>query len=266
MSAEADLLVKRAISYLIVQAKQVLAQGGVRALSQAGINALRPLLSAERLKADNQQRTEQMFKRLGASAQASVLEAYQGMIVSEEGPASKTHYRAGRGRLAGGIMRAALAREDFYSASGSGLDIINQEALDGAARQWKRLAFGAGGRGTGSAGAVSFHLGNSDFSFNLNQPARSPFSMPAGLFFGSSGKAVPFSAGQRGRDVFGPSRRSGEEWFPTEGIKGRDFLTAGLRRLAEDLPPAVQELMDGIIASWTDTLEKGEITTVEQGP
>ena len=92
--------------------------------------------------------------QLGKNAQLSMLAAYRQLVTARESPADRTHYRAGAGRLAGGILLSALSRDDFFEVSGTTLIWGNLDVLNASARQWHRIAAGAGGRGSGISDEV----------------------------------------------------------------------------------------------------------------
>lgn len=207
---------------------------------------------------------------LGREAQLRMLNAYGQLVTRQEGPASRTHYRAGQGRLAGGILLRALGRGDFFEVHGTTLSWGNVSMLDGAARQWHRIAFGAGRGGIHDEFAVTFN----DLVLATIGVAGGPspgFSMPAGIWVppGSAGQkgALRAPSGGRGDDEFYPHHGgvsqavefkpghftmmpnlSASEMLlrdrgrprkmtmqgprPTRGIKPHDFFNAGVRYLA----------------------------------
>jgi hypothetical protein len=259
-SPEVDLLIKQAISALIAQAELTLAQGAIKGVSQAGVNALRPLATAGMLKEGNDELFERMFVAIANRAATTARTAYQNMIVAEEKGGSATHYRAGEGRLAGGIMAAALSRSDWIQTSATGIDYGNISVLSEAAFQWGRLAFGAGGRGTGSVGSYKIDMPGLSGVLELDEAARPGFNMPYGIWMDLNGKRVSRRGGQKG-DIFKPTSKV--LGVPTEGIRGRDFLSKGLEEIATGLNQQLPAVITQIVEKWAKTL-KGETTSVRK--
>lgn len=184
------------------------------------------------------ERRTQIHRQVGVLAQRSVLSSYGQVVTSRRsGPAG---YRAGgygqpggpwHGRLAGGVLRRALGRDDFFEAGPDGLNFINTRMLDHEAAHWRRLAFGAGPAGTGLS--VEYGVEWSGMvvaSLGIDVPARPSFTLPRGAWI--EGGFYPIGelpAGFEGR-VAGPRR--------TRGITTRPFLNAGIRRIATELPRA----------------------------
>ena len=76
---------------------------------------------------------------IAREAQLAMLDMYQELVVSREGPASQTHYHAGIGRLAGGILLGALGHSDFFEVSGNSLSWGNISMLNSAAHHWRQF-------------------------------------------------------------------------------------------------------------------------------
>ncbi len=193
--------------------------------------------------ADPARRTE-MFRKLGQDAQRSVSSSYGQFVTRQEGPASRTHYRQGEGRLANGVMRRALNNAQFFTASPDGLVFGNTAMLDREAKHWHRLAFGAGDRGEGSFEVYDVTLeGLTIAALGFNETESPAFYMPYGLFTDpTTGGVINAGKVARGGSQFKPSRPAPgrPKWFKTKGIQGKPFLEAGLRRLARDLPVALE--------------------------
>jgi len=206
--------------------------------------------------ADDAQYRENMLRTVAEAGQQSMLKSYDQLVTRNAGP----EYRVGEGRLAGGILREALGREDFFTVNGSSLLWGNVAVLSEAARHWHRIAFGAGAAGTGIniqyvipfEGLVNAVMG----IVGTPSPA---FTMPYGWWYeegsvpGSSSRLN--SASGRG-GIFYPetnppthsqtapidiSRESkgfqpGMRDHPTKGIRTHDFFSAGIRTIVKALP------------------------------
>lgn len=241
----------------------------LQALSQLGARTLGRMAKAagvaieeigDRFVQDDQTAREKMFKELAQAGVRSMRASYGQVVTAREGPASRTHYRAGTGRDAGGKMLQALGSADFFSATANGLQWGNIQLLDDTARQWHRLNFGAGGRAGGAS--ESYNVPGTGLSLGLHDGPSPSFSMPAGMWLDDENRRHGPDAGRRGMDAFYPRRKlpgagqklpthpdlhpaaiskqeaaSGD--IETRGIKGRHFMDAGVRRMARDLPIAL---------------------------
>lgn len=187
---------------------------------------------------------ERIHREIAKLAQRSVIQSYAQLVTAREGPASRSHYRVGAGRLAGGVMLRALGRPDFVEAAADGIRFANTTMLDQQAKHWHRLAFGAEGRGQGSDVHFEVRWGSLVVGALGYDETPSPgFRLPAGLWINAEGKAVPAGANPRGADRFFPvmifgGRQRGPQ---SAGIEGRDFFAPGLRRIATEFPRAYEQ-------------------------
>lgn len=230
----------------------------------------------------NSARLQQIHQRVGAAAQRSVIASYGQLVTGQEGAASRSHYRAGRSRLADGVMRRALGRGDFFEAGPDGLRFINITMLDDQAAHWHRLAFGAAGRGRGSAVRYTVTLGNvAVAAIGYDEPPSPSFRMPPGLWITPQGERVAPGANPNGSDLFFPQseRPSGVRGRPSfrntrqtsqgpqtfvgamsRGIVGRDFFAAGVRRIAEEFPRGYLAYYEEIFDEWVSG--RGPLTRI----
>jgi hypothetical protein len=216
-----------------------------------------------------------LHQRVGDLAQQAVLESYKDLITGREGPASQSNYRSDAGgnmrRYAAGVLGEALADPQFFAADYNGIRFANTNLLNQAAKQWRRLAFGAApaGEGARSTFAVSFG-GLTAGAIGLDEKASGPVILPAGSFLDQNGDAVAFSESRRGLDVFEPAAFIGADVQRfsaggigtrklTAGIHGRDFFSAGLAVIAVELPKGYgdygRSLLDGVFKSGTVSAE-----------
>lgn len=91
-----------------------------------------------------------LHMQVAEDAQTSMLRRYDSIV----GARTLGEYRSRVGRkewkrYSGGMLRAALARPDFYRASYDGILWGNMTMMDRRAKQWYRLNYGAGARGSG---------------------------------------------------------------------------------------------------------------------
>lgn len=250
------------------QAVQLLEQAAIDTLVKAATQSLK-VVSAQMqanlmqigqvFAQDDANARKALFQHLGEQAQMAMLNSFAQKVTAREGPASATHYRAGEGRLAGGLVRRALGDPAFFRATSLGLEWGNKELLDSAAAQWHRLNFGAGGRAGGGSEEFPVIFGGGSSALGFDDAASPGFSMPAGVWVDPSGGGrVGAGSNARGSDQFFPQNRpvfndagdkvgsinvrpsgikgASNKMRPTGGIEGKHFMEAGLRRMAQDLP------------------------------
>lgn len=222
---------------------------------------------------------QKIHQRVGELAQDSVLRSYDQLVTAQEGPASRTHYRAGQDRLPR-TLRKALARKDLFEATPDGLRWLNETMLNAEARHWKRINFGAGGLGQGS-----FTHFNATFnglvlaSFGYDEPARPAFKMPRGFWIGPGGERVAAGQNPAGSDLFyPPSRRPAgvrglngqgagrrQQGRRTRGIRGKNFLDAGLARIATELPRAYEQHFERIAHKYSTGQRRISVPIIIKG-
>lgn len=198
-------------------------------------------------------------RRMGERAQQAVLSSYDQTVTRRKRPASRYPYRADAAgknrRYAGGALRRALADSSFYEASPRGLAIINRRTLNTEARHWARLNAGAGGLGEGSRRRYEIRASNLVIgTLGLDMAPRPAFGVPPGYWLNRSeggtfrGVGATFAEGTPAskrtlQNASDPGRVGLDEFYPTRrrpkrvtrGIEARNFLDAGVARIAEDL-------------------------------
>lgn len=197
---------------------------------------------------------QDIHQRVGDLAQDSVLRAYDQLVTAREGPASRTHYRAGANRQAGGVLRRALGNGNFFEATPDGLRWVNVAMLDTEARHWHRVNFGAAGRGEGSTAQFDVRYGNLVVgALGYSEGPSPPFAVPRGVWINMEGGRVKAGANPRGADAFYPQgqRPPGIFGAPTRrrtsaGIEEKNFLDAGLARIAREFPRAYEQRYEQI--------------------
>ncbi len=175
-------------------------------------------------------------------AQAAVVAAYEAARSSgRQSPPYRSDLAGKNHRYAGGALLRALQDPAFVVATPEGINYANLFLLDITAKQWARLNFGAGGAG-GVAGR-SFAVRWSNLvvaSLGFAEPARAPFSLPAGFWLGEAfyplGTQPPGTPGR-------PSKAR-----PTRGIAAEQFLDAGLEVIANLLPEAYSNIFREMFA------------------
>lgn len=204
---------------------------------------------------DSARRVE-IHRQVGAVAQRSVLNSYGQLVTARESPASRSHYRAGGsgamggpwvGRLAGGVLRRALGRGDFFLATPDGIGFINERMLDDEAAHWRRIAFGAGPRGQGLHASFGVQWsGVVVAAFGLDVEASRGFEIPRGVWV-NQGEFYPIGEMERiSGTISGVQRR--RAW--TRGIEGKAFLATGIERLATELPKGYESYYREIWAEF----------------
>lgn len=215
---------------------------------------------------------QRIHQSVGEAAQQAVLASYRQSFrggVQRSKPGYRAHSDSKWQRYAGGRLYAALADPGFFEATPEGLFFINTTLLNSRAKQWARLNFGAGTRGSGSLPPQQVSFGGLVIgAFGLNEGARPGFEIPTGYFLGEAGSAEFYLAGTGPRarknelkvtgrrakryenvtsDSPGSAYRanvghhresapSGARWVKrkkTGGIRSRNFLDRGVTRIAD---------------------------------
>ncbi len=231
-----------------------LAQGVIEAVNAGASRVLGQIqVFAEALYARtaNPADLETAHRDIGLAAQQTVLASYDQVVTAREGPASRGGYRAGAGRHAGGVLRRALRSPNFFVATPQGIDFVNVDMLDLEASHWHRLNFGAAPAGSGSHSTYAAYWGGLVIAaLGYDQPPSNAFTLPRGFWISAEGKVQRGSFLRRGQDAFYPAggSRFGPAKVATKGIVARNFLDAGLVRIANELGPAY----DGLYHKWWD--------------
>lgn len=212
---------------------------------------------------------QRAHETIGVAAQRAVLNSYAQTVTARKRVAS---YRLGdtgkNARYAGGKLKAALGAEGFFEATPEGIKFINVDLLDATARHWARLNAGAGPAGGGSRRTFDVRWSNLIVaSLGLEMTASPPFLIPKGYWW-NPGSGQPVKPGETGTSEFYPlgsgprstarktisARREGVGRSNVQlqgrrvagGIQARNFLDAGVARIAADLGPAYSRLYDDL--------------------
>lgn len=262
-SASLEAAKRRAVALLAQEANRTIMKLAAVTLGDVSEELEAMLLEVARgFESDDASTRQKLFQEMGEAAQRSMVSAYGSLVTAREGPASATHYRAGQGRIAGGIVARTLNDPDFFTATSLGLEWGNKELLDSAAAQWHRLNFGAGGGGDeGEEFPVHFG-GGEGTALSIDEEASKGFVMPKGIWLTNEGEHVGGGANPAGSDQFFPQSRpitdakgnvrGGINIRPdavagranAAKIEGKHFMDAGIRRIAEDLPQVMQQYAD----------------------
>lgn len=195
-------------------------------------------------------RTRQMFQDIGEAAQRSVVASYSQVVTAREtsGPYRISPNRPRNKRYAGGALRRALQSPEFFSATPLGLRFVNTSLLNKEAKHWHRLNFGAAPAGGGSRGQFEIQWSGLVLaSLGYDEDASPGFMLPRGFWVlgtervsGPAGGAEFYPVGELppGTHVRGRPNAARR----TAGIQARNFLDAGLRRIAQMFPEAMQDL------------------------
>lgn len=190
------------------------------------------------------------YTEVGRAAQRSVVQAFTHRKNRRSGvpPYRITPNLAKNKRYAGGALLRALQAPDFFRATPRGLDFINAGRLDQEARHWRRLNFGAGAvagdppqkfQVVSGSGLVIAAMG-------LEPDPRPAFILPRGYWVdvttglqnieGAHGTSAFYPVGEYPPGVQG----RGQPPIFTRGIVATNFLDAGVRRIAHELPRAFE--------------------------
>lgn len=282
-SASLDAAKRRATALLAQEANRTIMKLAAVTLGEVSEELQAMLLEVARgFEGDDASTRQKLFQEMGEAAQRSMLSAYGSLVTAREGPASATHYRAGQGRLAGGIVARTLDDPDFFNATSLGLEWGNRELLDSAAAQWHRLNFGAGGGGEdGEEFPVRFGGGDGT-ALSIDESPSKGFVMPRGIWLTNEGEHVSGGANPRGSDQFFPQSRPITDGkgnvkgsinirpeaiagrANTSQIEGKHFMDAGIRRIAQDLPQVMQQYADDRYAGLSRVRKRRKASAVVQ--
>lgn len=180
--------------------------------------------------------------QVGETAKDEVVAAYRRVRAERAGPGS---YRQGAGRDAGGRLLQALSSPEFFRGTYDGIGFANKTFLDGQARQWYRLNFGARaspgasnriGPGLRSTPAPVTWQGLVLGVISLPTEPSKPFYLPPGYW--------------KERGFYPAGKRA---IFPTGGVRAWNFLDAGTAAIGRELGPAYQSLN----ADWLESAKRG---------
>jgi hypothetical protein len=249
------------------------AKGVAKATVQASEDIRRKFPAIRQITKEVEKVIPEVLEEAGEAARRSTLSAYGQLITAQEKTPS---YRQGAGRMARGAVRSAIGSADFIQVEGNTISFANSAALDPVARQWHRLAFGAGGWGQGSELNVPVKFGDLVLgSMGYSESPSPGFMMPAGVWISPGGDRVAAGANRNGTDMFYTQRdfidQAGSKqpgrgalkgqgilgrptgMRPSRGIKGRDFFAAGVRRLATEIPRGLEERTEEAIVRYVAT-------------
>jgi hypothetical protein len=213
--------------------------------------------------------------RAAAVATSETIAAFH-RFVNEDFP---NPYREGHRET--GKLLAVLSKPGVVAIGDQdGVKFMNQEALDAAAKNWKRLQYGAapgGGsgltpksKGVGAALQVQVRFADRVIrTISANAAPRGGFSLPHGSWVGVNGKAVtggqPAQFYPRSRAIHGAGRvfhidirrqKLAGGFSPTKGIAARRFFDFGLVGLATALNRGYTELYNEAFSNAKTALEK----------
>lgn len=217
-------------------------------------------------------------RKVGEDAQRFSLQAYEARVNQKNTPAYRATANGKWHRYAGGKMKKAISDPEFFRAAWDGVYFGNSNVMDRHAKQWYRLNFGAGPKGsTGPYKAGEYRLrffgeaSGAPVSLREYRPSEA-YYMPRGLFLNRN-SAIPQKLGASRGDVFHPRRapatqfsqrgarsiRSnrdiiGKEWRGglTAGFGGFHFLDAGVKRIAATWPIGLTRM----IQEWVDEADR----------
>lgn len=229
-------------------------QAGIARAVADGIEAAGPGISRELRKLEREIRKEglssdvrlRIHQQQARNAQRTILGSYDSSLGKNR--TSPVGYRADdtgiNKRYSGGALRRALADPAFVGATADSVLIANTSLLNRRAKQWRRLNFGAGGVGGGSAPPTQIKARGPDGrpvvlgSIGLNEGPSPGFRIPPGVWmegafypYGSMVRPSRFETDSEGNLRRKPGFRV-QTARQTRGVKNRNFIDAGLRTVA----------------------------------
>lgn len=198
----------------------------------------------------NGKRIEDAHRDIGHAAQRSMVNSYTHRNPRRPKNSYRQNDTGVNKRYAGGKLLEALQKPEHVVATSRGLRFLDTGILDTAARQWRRLNFGAGG--VHGRAPVQFKVewdGLVVASIGAEPDPRPGFTIPKGYWFNGQGERV--GASPDGGDSFYPvgsaEMPTGRRGRPspmrqTRGIVATNFLDAGIRTIANQIPVAYTQL------------------------
>lgn len=186
----------------------------------------------------------QVHRRIAANARDAIRAEYEYEVDSVRTVEPYKRFNRLSGQL-GKVVR----RRDLVRGDAEGVHFIDAGTLDKEAAHWRRVNFGAGSQAGEQPAPIPIRLFGEALqmaSFDIG-PSRG-FSLPKGFFI-QGGRAVIPNSNYRGAGSVGPfipNRKSPYRPAPTEGIRGRHFLEAGLESMRHDFPNMYADLL----AEW----------------
>lgn len=224
-----------------VTAVQTLRQAIVSEVAALSDSNMTHMLDALRLEAIPRSWRLDMNQKIGDYAAAALVQGYE----QRKYKRPVASYRVGD-RFSGGVLGAALRSPDQVRVTAFSVSIIDKELLDKAAKQWRRLNFGAGGGGIEGDMTTPgrFRVSGLGMVMGLPPDPRPAFKMPRGVWRPGTEpgeEAVPGTSG------FHPTQR--QLTFPTRGIAARNFLDSGIKAVAYSIRPGLDDLWDRVRSS-----------------
>lgn len=182
-----------------------------------------------------------IWDRMARDAQNAVANSYV-QTRRRGGPAGyrQTATRPGNVRYSGGRMLAAIRDDRFVEVGRDSIRFANINVLDQHAKQWARLNFGTAPISGGVVDVSTIRWSNLVVaSIGASGAPRPRFKVPQSGegFWTETGEFHPVSenGGPEPTDFVMKAKWS-------KGIQARNFLGAGTRRMAADLPDAMREM------------------------
>jgi hypothetical protein len=242
-----------AIGKLIAKESSYIGAAAMKAVSagsRGSMNLVRVLASGLEQQMSDGSDLRKVHEEVAANMRQAVKSSFEQTVKSRPG-----QYRGGQNRISDGVLKRAITDPSMAVGTEEGIDFVNERKLDTEARHWKRLNFGALGTAQSGRTAKSYPLrfdGVTLFRVGFSDQSRPAFSLPPGAFSSPEGVFQPHDSTRTGMDRFYPGGVGTRLRIPTRGIKPREFLDAGLRRMVEDLPVAYMTMIEG----WLDDAEK----------
>lgn len=253
----------------------------VHVLTSTARTAMTLIALAEAVEANIPQVRQGLAKAhadIATEAQLAILETYDHHLKNTPDYRTDPNHARNR-RYSGGILRGILADDNFVSSDADGIYLGDISALDSAARQWRRLNWGAGSDAGDAITEFTFRLSSSRGTFSEGGHPSPGFTLPAGRWIG--GAFYPYSEltevdEQQARSVAGGKdsayRKTYGKPVPTRGIKGMHFMAAGIEVVADEIGRAYNNVFKDlwkatdakgreVLAGSTDLLRPGTFST-----
>lgn len=191
-------------------------------------------------------------ERVGAAAQLSVQQAFTHRPNRQHTSPYRMAPRFDRNRRqAGGALLRAIQAPDFFEATPEGINFGNESRLDREASHWRRINFGAmPDAGQAPGRFTPIWNGVALAALGLTDQPSPAFRLPVGYWIVPGGERAKgnvvgaefYPQGEQPAGTLGrPSRAR-----MARGIEASQFLDAGVRRIAQELPREYSALVADI--------------------
>jgi hypothetical protein len=279
---------------IIARTNTNITDGSVKVMNvgtRGAMNMARILGTGLQKEMQDKSELKKVHRDVAAMMRDSVKSSFERTVRSRAG-----QYRMGQNRISGGRLKTAIMSRSLAIGTEEGIFFVDEQRLDKEAKHWRRLNFGAKGTAITGRTPSRFPLRFDDvtlYTVGFPDESRPSFTLPPGYFQSPEGGRVPFQRSRSGMDQFFPvtkkthpsegnkvsstfqnsvvtkafsgGRAGGRRGIPTRGIKPRNFMDAGLKRMVKELPPAYTRMVKGWLEDAEKSIQLPPIVNVRAG-